>query len=107
MGRECFASQPEKGDHIMKMMLVGIAIVAALAPAAASAQGMLGNPYMGPVGSGSNTNSHQVSPYTTPNGTYVQPHRQTNPNNTQMDNYGTRGNYNPYTGAFGTRTPTR
>jgi hypothetical protein len=90
------------------MKLVGIAIAAALVPAVASAQG-LGNSYMGPFGSGSgsNTNNHQVSPYTTPNGTYVQPHRQTNPNNTQTDNYGTRGNYNPYTGAPGTRPSSR
>ena len=33
------------------------------------------------------------------------PHQQTNPNNTQMDNYSTRGNVNPYTGAVGTRNP--
>jgi hypothetical protein len=38
-------------------------------------------------------------------GTYVAPHVQTNPNSTQMDDYGTRGNVNPYTGAVGTRTP--
>jgi hypothetical protein len=41
--------------------------------------------------------------YTTQSGTYVQPHQQTNSNNTQLDNYGTRGNVNPYTGAVGTR----
>jgi hypothetical protein len=38
-------------------------------------------------------------------GTYVQPHQQTNPNSTQYDNYGTRGNVNPYTGQTGTRSP--
>lgn len=56
-------------------------------------------------GTGSNQSAHSVQGYTTNNGTYVQPHLQTNPNNTQMDNYGTRGNFNPNTGAFGTRTP--
>jgi hypothetical protein len=56
-------------------------------------------------GTGSNPNSHGVSGYTTSSGTYVPPHQQTNPNSTQMDNYGTRGNVNPYTGAVGTRTP--
>lgn len=56
-------------------------------------------------GTGSNPNSHGVSGYTNSNGTYVAPHQQTNPNSTQMDNYGTRGNVNPYTGAVGTRTP--
>jgi hypothetical protein len=56
-------------------------------------------------GTGSNPNSHPVQGYTTNSGTYVPPHQQTNPNSTQTDNYGTRGNVNPYTGAVGTRTP--
>ncbi len=62
---------------------------------AASAQG---------YGYGSNSNSHQRSGYVTQSGTYVAPSRATNPNSTQMDNYGTRGNVNPYSGATGTRT---
>jgi hypothetical protein len=57
------------------------------------------------LGTGSNPNSHPVQGYTRSNGTYVQPHQQTNPNGTQTDNYGTRGNVNPYTGAVGTHTP--
>jgi hypothetical protein len=56
-------------------------------------------------GIGSNPNSHYVSPYTTQSGVYHSGHYQTNPNNTQLDNYGTRGNYNPHTGLYGTRTP--
>jgi hypothetical protein len=56
-------------------------------------------------GTGSNPNSHPVQGYTTTGGTYVPPHQQTNPNSTQTDNYGTRGNVNPYTGTGGTRTP--
>jgi hypothetical protein len=56
-------------------------------------------------GYGSNPASHGVQGYTTPNGSYVQPHQQTNPNNTQMDNYGTRGNFNPQNGTYGTRAP--
>jgi hypothetical protein len=56
-------------------------------------------------GTGSNPNSHYVSPYTNSHGTTVQGHNQTNPNSTQYDNYGTRGNVNPYTGATGTRSP--
>jgi hypothetical protein len=51
-------------------------------------------------GSGSNSSSHYVSPCSN-----TQSHYQTNPNNTQFDNYGTRGNINPYTGAVGTRSP--
>jgi len=56
-------------------------------------------------GTGSNPYSHQTQGYTNRNGTYVQPHQQTNPNSTQRDNYGTKGNYNPYTGKTGTRQP--
>lgn len=54
-------------------------------------------------GTGSNSNSHYRSGYTTQSGTYVPPSYATNPNNTQRDNYGTRGNYNPYSGTFGSR----
>jgi len=46
-----------------------------------------------------------VSPHTSSNSTYVPGHYATNPNNTQLDNFGTRGNYNPYTGTTGTRSP--
>ena len=56
-------------------------------------------------GTGSNPSSHYVSPYTTQSGTFHSGHYQTNPNNTQRDNYGTRGNVNPYTGQVGTRSP--
>jgi hypothetical protein len=43
------------------------------------------------------------SPYTTSTGTTVQGHYQTNSNNTQPDNFGTKGNVNPYTGSTGTK----
>jgi hypothetical protein len=56
-------------------------------------------------GTGSNPESHYTSGYTRENGTAVQPHYQTNPNSSTSDNYGTRGNYNPYTGQTGTRSP--
>lgn len=56
-------------------------------------------------GTGSNPYSHPTQGYTNKSGTYVQPHQQTNPNGTQRDNYGTKGNYNPYTGKTGTRQP--
>lgn len=66
--------------------------------------GNLGSGYGG-YGTGSNPSSHMTQGYNRGDGGYVQPHHQTNPNNTQMDNYGTRGNVNPYTGAYGTRPP--
>jgi hypothetical protein len=59
----------------------------------------------GLYGTGSNPNSHYVQPHTNSNGTYTSGHYQTNPNSTQLDNYGTRGNVNPYTGSVGTRAP--
>lgn len=39
------------------------------------------------------------------NGTYVQGHYRSNPNGTTLDNYGTKGNINPYSGKSGTRNP--
>jgi hypothetical protein len=83
-------------------MLVAFALVLA-GVGSASAQ-YLGSTFggSGMSGTGSNPNSHYVSPHTNSNGTYVQGHQQTNPNSTQLDNYGTRGNVNPYTGAVGT-----
>lgn len=40
-------------------------------------------------------------------GTYVQPYHRSNPNNSMLDNYSTKGNYNPYTGEKGTVDPYR
>jgi uncharacterized protein YjbI with pentapeptide repeats len=65
----------------------------------------LSGAYLAEDGSGSNPSSHEVQGYTNQFGTSVAPHYQTNPNNTQMDNYGSRGNYNPNNGNIGTRSP--
>ncbi len=46
-----------------------------------------------------------VRPYTRSDGTTVQGHYRTAPNNTLLDNYSTRGNVNPYTGKPGTVDP--
>lgn len=35
-------------------------------------------------------------------GSYIQPHYRSSPNSTPTDNYGFRGNMNPYTGERGT-----
>ena len=43
-----------------------------------------------------------VNGYYRSNGTYVQPHHRSSPNNTTSDNYSHKGNTNPYTGASGT-----
>lgn len=48
---------------------------------------------------------HYEQGYTRQDGTYVAPHYQTNPNDTRMDNWSTRGNTNPFTGQPGTQNP--
>jgi hypothetical protein len=47
----------------------------------------------------------RVRGYYRRDGTYVRPHVRSSPNSTTLDNYSTRGNVNPYTGAAGTRDP--
>ncbi len=44
-----------------------------------------------------------VRGYTRRDGTYVSGYHRTSSDNTVNNNYGTRGNMNPYTGASGTR----
>ncbi len=44
-----------------------------------------------------------VKGYTKSNGTQVDGHYRSSPNSTAADNYSTKGNYNPHTGATGTR----
>ncbi len=46
-----------------------------------------------------------VKPHVTKDGTYVEGHMRSAPNNTNTDNYGTKGNTNPYTGQAGTIEP--
>ena len=57
--------------------------------------------YSGP--STVNYNTTTVSGYTRSNGTYVQSHVRTMPNNTNWDNFSTIGNSNPFTGSTGHR----
>ena len=48
---------------------------------------------------------HPVQGHVTRNGTYVQPHQQTNPNADKRDNWSSKPNINPYTGKRGTKQP--
>ena len=69
-------------------MKISIVAVAALAATAASAQ-----------------TSHAVRGYTRSDGTYVEPHRQSDPDSSRTNNYSSQGNTNPYTGQTGTVDP--
>lgn len=52
-----------------------------------------------------NSNHVWVNGYTKSNGTYVEGHYRTAPNSTNVDNFSTKGNTNPYTGQAGYITP--
>lgn len=54
------------------------------------------------TGSGSG-GSHAVKGHVKKDGTYVQPHHATNPNQSQKDNWTSKPNVNPYTGKPGTK----
>ena len=47
----------------------------------------------------------RVSGYTRKNGTYVEPHMRSSPNNNPYDNYSFPRNTNPYTGKISTGNP--
>ena len=49
--------------------------------------------------------SHGVKGYAKKDGTYVAPHRKTDPDASKTNNYGSKGNVNPYTGKEGTKDP--
>lgn len=81
-------------------MLKAIIIAGASALIATAAQAQYRT-----YGTGSNPSSTYVQPRVNSNGTYTGGHYRTSPNRTQMDNFGSRGNHNPYTGGTGTRSP--
>lgn len=90
----------------MKRMLAASAALALLAsPAMAQYGSKSNNSGYQTYGTGSNPRSNSVDGYTNKNGTYVQPYQRTNPNNTQYDNYNSRGNTNPYSGQTGKSSP--
>ena len=65
-------------------------------------------PYSTPsYGAGSNYNSNYVAPHMRSNGSYVEGHYRSDPNDTKLDNWTTKGNTNPYTGQACTRNPYR
>lgn len=59
--------------------------------------------YSSPSYSNSSSGVRYQSGYIKDNGTYVEPHFKTSTNNTNLDNFSTKENYNPYNGNSGTR----
>ena len=55
----------------------------------------------------SGNTAQDSSPGGTSNGTYVAPHRATDPDHTQRNNYATKGNVNPSNGKAGAKYATR
>lgn len=86
----------------MKTMILAAGL---LALAATAAQAQYGYGSNRGSGYGSNSSSTHVDGHFSSNGSYTQPHYRSSPNSTDLDNYGTRGNTNPFTGATGTRSP--
>jgi hypothetical protein len=85
--------------------MLRIALAAAMIAGTVSVAAAQNRANSGGYGWGSNSHSNSVSGHFNSNGSYTQPHQRSNPNNTDLDNYSTRGNVNPYTGAVGTRSP--
>lgn len=70
----------------MKALMLLVALVASLSlPVTAEARG----------------GSHSVRGHVTKRGTYVPPHRATNPDKIKSNNWSQKGNVNPYTGKRG------
>jgi len=57
------------------------------------------------VASGALADDTYVRGHTRKDGTYVQPHHRTAPDNSRGNNYGSQGNVNPWTGRAGTVNP--
>ena len=96
----------------MRVLLFGLAmVVATVSGAQAGHRGgsgghshASGRLHTTASGTGSSHSSHAVSGYTTKRGTHVAPHRQSNSDGTQRNNWSTKGNTNPTTGRAGTKT---
>lgn len=90
----------------MRYLLLALALTVVTAPAHAGGRGSsygYGNSYGSDGGGGGG--SVYVRPYTRDDGSYVQPHYRSAPNDSTSDNWSTRGNSNPYTGRRGTSSP--
>jgi uncharacterized membrane protein len=90
----------QKETTAMKRIIILVGLVLSLA-AASEAKSRYSGRSVGRYGTGSSSAYEQVDGYTRKDGTYVAPYYRTRANNTTADNYGTYGNYNPWTGTYG------
>ena len=88
----------------MKTLLISL-IVGLMVGSEEARRKDTGYGYGGGYGTGSNPRSERVDGYTKRDGTYVEPYQRSKGNDTQRDNWNTKGNTNPYTGKSGTRNP--
>ncbi len=98
----------------MRALILGLAMVAVTATGAwaghrggGGGHSSNGRSHTASSGTGSSHSSHAVKGYTTKRGTSVAPHRQSNGDGTQRNNWSTKGNTNPSTGRAGTKTAHR
>lgn len=90
----------------MRRLLLTSALLAATVAGISTAQaGGRGSSYGYDGGSYGSGGSVYVRPHVRGDGGYVAPHHRSAPNGSAYDNYGSRGNVNPYTGARGSRNP--
>ena len=81
----------------MKTAIVSLSVASLVA---------LSYPVQAKTGSGGTPGgSHSVRGHVRKDGAYVQPHRATNRNDTQRDNWSSKPNVNPNTGKPGTKEP--
>jgi hypothetical protein len=78
----------------MKFVSVTLAVLAFALPAFAQS-------YDYDYGIGSNSRSNHVDGYLRRDGSYVDSYYRTNPDHIRENNYGARGNFNPYSGHTG------
>ena len=81
-----------------------VLLTVALASFACATAAQHFKPYKAPKLSSYSAPVH-VSGYTKRDGTYVQPHYQTAPDSTKVNNWSSKPNVNPYTGQEGTKDP--
>jgi hypothetical protein len=87
-----------------------LALSALLAAATALAMPVVPAPLPGQLSvlvAETNKETHTVHGYVRKDGTYVKPHRQTDPDANKNNNFSTEGNTNPYTGEKGDVDPAK